>query len=247
MTTRAEILIIGNEILSGKIADEHSGFLCREFRALGVDVRRIVVLPDEIEVIAEAIRQAWGRNDLIISTGGIGPTHDDVTIAGVAQGLGRPVVRHPTLESIIRDAYGDQLPDAVWRLAEVPEGAELISATGLRVPVVKVEKLYLFPGVPEIFRRKFEAIKARFQEAPFFLKKIYLAVGEERIVAALERVVKKFPEVLLGSYPVINRPDYQVLLTVESKNAAVLDEAYQDLTANLLGEGILLLKEQRMS
>jgi len=245
MTTRAEILVIGNEILSGKVTDEHSGFLCREFRSLGVDVRRTVTLPDEIEAIAEAVRQAWTRSDLIVSTGGIGPTHDDVTIAGVAMGLGRPVVRNSTLESVIRQMYDREPPEVVWRLADVPEGAELIVADGLRVPVVRVGKLYLFPGVPEIFRRKFDAIKARFREEPFFLRKIYLTTGEEMIAVTLDRVAKKFPELLLGSYPAVNRPDYRVLLTLESKNAAVVDDAYRDLLSSLPCEAVLPLEEYR--
>ena len=245
MTTRAEILVIGNEILSGKVEDEHSGFLCREFRSLGVDVRRIVILPDEVESIAEAVRQSWGRSDLIVCTGGIGPTHDDVTIAGVAKGLGCPVVRNPDLESIVSKLYDDNPPEAVWRLAEVPEGADLIVADGLRVPVVRVGKLYLFPGVPEIFRRKFDAIKTRFREAPFFLKKIYLMIGEEQIAGTLDDAAKKYPELLLGSYPTVNRPDYRVLLTLESKNAAVVEEAYRDLLSSLPCDAVVPFEEYR--
>jgi molybdenum cofactor synthesis domain-containing protein len=239
MTTRAEILIIGNEILSGKVPDEHAGFLCREFRALGVDVRRVVVLPDDVEAIAQAVRDAWGRSDVIVSTGGIGPTHDDVTIAGIASGLGRPVVRHPHLEGIIREVYGDRPSAAISRLAEVPEGAELISADGLRVPVVKVEKLYIFPGVPQIFRRKFHAIKSRFQEAPFRLERIYLTTGEETIASLLNDVVRKFPDLLLGSYPVVDRPEYRVMLTLESKNAGMLRDAHAYLLS-LLPSGIVV-------
>jgi molybdenum cofactor synthesis domain-containing protein len=117
MTTRAEIVIIGNEILSGKVADEHSSFLCREFRALGVDVRRVEIIPDEVDAIADAVRAAWERADLIVTTGGVGPTPDDVTIAGIARGLGRPVVRHPELESLVRALYGGQPIKAVERLA----------------------------------------------------------------------------------------------------------------------------------
>ncbi|MBI3608834.1 MAG: competence/damage-inducible protein A [Nitrospirae bacterium] len=239
MTRRAEILIIGNEILSGKVADEHSGFLSREFRALGVDLRRVVVLPDEVEAIGEAVREAWQRSDLIVTTGGVGPTHDDVTIAGIAHGLGRAVVRHPELEALVKEVYGEHPPSALARLAEIPEGATLLSAAGLRVPVVVVEKLYVFPGVPEVFRRKFNAIKSRFLDTPFYMKKIYLAVGEEPIASILYEVMAKFPAILLGSYPTFTQAEYRVVLTLESKAASYLEAAHADLVARLPQDAIV--------
>ncbi len=226
MTTRAEILIIGNEILSGKVADEHAAFLCRELRLLGVDVRRVVVIPDEVDTIAEAVRAAWGRADLIITTGGVGPTHDDVTIEGLAKGLGRPLVRHPVLAQLVRDLYGASDDPYVNRLADVPEGATLIAAEGLRVPVLAVEKVYVFPGVPEVFRRKFHAIKARFQNPPFFLRTIYLGVGEESVAGLLYDASAKHPDVALGSYPVGHHGAYRVRLTLESKNRVGLETAF---------------------
>lgn len=231
--TRAEILIVGNEILSGKVADQHTAFLCREFRTLGVDVRRVAVLPDEVDTIAEAVQAAWGRADLIVTTGGVGPTHDDVTLAGVAQGLNRPLVRHPVLAELVREIYGASNTPYVERLADVPEGAVLISAEGMRVPVIAVEKLYIFPGVPEIFRRKFDAIKTRFRSEPFHLRTIYLRVGEEPVAALLYDVAGMFPALALGSYPVLDRPAYRTRLTLESKDAAYLNTAFESLMARL--------------
>ncbi|MFZ5862763.1 MAG: competence/damage-inducible protein A [Nitrospirota bacterium] len=233
MTTRAEILVIGNEILSGKVADEHAAFLCRELRGLGVDVRRIVVLPDEIDTIAEAVRAAWDRAEVIITTGGIGPTHDDVTIQGVAKGLGRPLVRHPELARLVQTVYGASDDPYVNRLADVPRGATLIAAEGLRVPVLAVDKLYVFPGVPEIFRRKFHAIKARFQSAPFHLRTLYLGLGEECIAGLLYETTAKFPNVAIGSYPVVSRSDYRVRITLESKDASGLNTAFEFINARL--------------
>ncbi|HET8761257.1 MAG TPA: molybdopterin-binding protein [Nitrospiria bacterium] len=233
MSTRAEILIIGNEILSGKVADEHAAFLCREFRALGVDVRRVVVLPDDVDVIAEAVRAAWARADLIVTTGGVGPTHDDVTIEGVAKGLGRPLVRHPVLFGLVQELYGASGDPYVNRLADVPEGATLITAEGLRVPVVSVDKLYVFPGVPEVFRRKFNAIKSRFRSSPFHLRTIYLGVGEESIASLLYDAAARYPDLALGSYPVVGRNSYRVRLTLESKDPTCLESAFAFLTERL--------------
>ncbi|MEO5657342.1 MAG: competence/damage-inducible protein A [Nitrospiria bacterium] len=239
MTRRAEILIIGNEILSGKVADEHGVFLCREFRALGVDVRRMVVLPDEIGPIADAVRSAWTAADIVVTTGGVGPTHDDVTLAGIALGLARPLVKDPTLAALILELYGAQADHVVERMAEVPEGATLIRGEGLRIPVVLIEKIYVFPGVPEIFRRKFLAVKERFRDEPFHFRRIHLAIGEEPIASTLYDVAAKFPALLLGSYPVVNRPDYRVRLTLESKDARYLDDALAYLMARLPASAIV--------
>jgi molybdenum cofactor synthesis domain-containing protein len=243
-TTRAEILIIGNEILSGKVADEHAGFLCRELRALGVDVRRVTVLPDDVDAIADAVRAAWERADLILTTGGVGPTHDDVTVAGVAKGLKRPLVRHPALANLVREIYGVSNSPHVDRLADVPEGATLLSGEGMRVPVLAVEKLYIFPGVPEIFRRKFDAIKARFRSEPFHLRTIYLRVGEESIAALLYEVAGQFPKLALGSYPVIDRSTYRTRLTLESKDAAYLNAAFETLMARLPATDVVSVDRQ---
>jgi molybdenum cofactor synthesis domain-containing protein len=233
MTTRAEILIIGNEILSGKVADEHSAFLCREFRVLGVNVRQVVVLPDEVEAIAEAVRVSWHRADLIVTTGGVGPTHDDVTIEGIARGLGRPLVRHPDLFELVREVYGASDDPYVNRLADVPEGATLVRAPGMRVPVVVVDKLYVFPGVPEVLRRKFHAIKSRFQNDPFHLRTIYLGVGEEAIASLLYDAAARYPDLSLGSYPAVDGASYRVRLTLESKDETCLQAAFMFLMGRL--------------
>src|SRR5438874_7879766 len=122
----AAIIVIGNEILSGKVADSNAAFLTRELRALGVNLRRILVIPDELDEIADAIRTYQPHFDVIFTSGGVGPTHDDVTMEGVARGLERRLMRHPVLEEKIRAYTGERGIDPGMKMAEVPEGAELI-------------------------------------------------------------------------------------------------------------------------
>ena len=138
MDRTAAILTIGSEILSGKVMDDNSPYLCRELRTLGVDVQRLAVVPDEEEVIAQHIQSWIGHYDFLFTCGGVGPTHDDVTIAGIAKGLGKCIVRNATLMDLIQKLYPPPLTAAIWKLTEVPEGADLIMAEGLHYPVITV-------------------------------------------------------------------------------------------------------------
>ena len=233
MHRTAGLLIIGNEILSGKVQDANSPFLCRELRALGVDVRKISVIPDDLDVIAREISEFSGRFDLVFTSGGVGPTHDDMTIEGIARGFGARVVRHPKLQAMIEGHYKDRVKETDLKMAEIPEGSELIQDSRLWVPVIVYKNVYIFPGIPEILRQKFETIKERFREAPFHLRKVYVSDGESAIAEMLHALLHEYPQLLLGSYPVINVPEYKVMLTLESRDAEYLEGALQSLLGKL--------------
>src|SRR5216117_967987 len=117
MRKTASIILIGNEILSGKIADANAAYLCRELRQLGVDVRRLTVIPDRVDVIAQEVAASSRAHDLVFTSGGVGPTHDDVTIEGVARAMGVRVVRHPTLVALLERYYGGGVTEASLRMA----------------------------------------------------------------------------------------------------------------------------------
>jgi len=229
----AAAIIIGNEILSGKIVDTNSPYLCRELRSLGVTVRRILTIPDEVDEIAAAVRSFHPAFDVIFTSGGVGPTHDDVTMEGVARGLDRRVVRHAFLEEKIREFSGDTVNDARLKMADVPEGAELIFEGDLAFPTVKVENIYILPGIPEIFRDKFNAIKSRFATDPYFLRVVYTRGAETTIARYLNDTLAAFPLLLLGSYPKLSDPEYRVRVTLESKDEEYLNRAFKHLMDRL--------------
>lgn len=243
MSKSAGIIIIGNEVLSGKTEDTNSRFLCRELRALGVDVRRISVIPDEIELIGKEAFAFSQQFDFVFTTGGVGPTHDDVTMAGIAHGFGVKVVRHPELERSLRERHGANINEARLRMAEMPEGAEVAGDSSLTGAVVKLRNIYIFPGIPKIMRDRFEAIKDTFRDAPFFLKVIYVKEGEGTLASFLNDLLKAFPDLLLGSYPVIDRPEYKVKLTLESKDHDYLNRAFQQLLGALPKRAIHRVEE----
>ena len=231
MDRTAGIIIIGNEILSGKVTDTNSPYLTRELRKLGVTVRRILTIPDELDEIARAVAEFRTAYDVVFTSGGVGPTHDDVTIEGVARGLDRKVIRHPQIESRLREFFKDKINEARLKMAEVPEGTELIVDARLGFPTVKCENFYILPGIPEILEQKFDAIRERFAAAPYYLRVIYTREGEGAIAEHLNDTVAKFPDLLLGSYPRWGDPEYSVKLTLESK-----DEEYTERAlAHLLG------------
>ena len=232
MPKTAGILLIGNEILSGKITDVNAAYLCRELRPLGVDVRRITVIPDEVDLIAREVAAFSGDFDHVFTSGGVGPTHDDVTIEGVARGMGVPVVRHPVLAGLLERYYGDRLNEANLRMAEVPEGAELVGEN-LRFPCVKIRNVYVLPGVPEIFRQKFDAIRDRFHDEPFHLKNVFVGIGEGTLADYLNDLLRDFPLLILGSYPEFSNPEYRVKVTLESRDRAYVERALEQFLRRL--------------
>jgi molybdopterin-biosynthesis enzyme MoeA-like protein len=152
---------------------------------------------------------------------------------GVAAAFGRVVLRHPELEAALRQYYPPDNIEANLRMADVPAGAKLLGGTGMLFPVIAIENVYIFPGVPEILRRKFQRIRELFREAPYHLLEVFLRADEGQIADALHRVLATFPELMLGSYPYLDNPAYTVKLTLESKDEKYLNRAHALLLAEL--------------
>lgn len=229
----AGIVIIGDEILTGKFADENAAFLIGELRALGVDLRRIVMIPDEVDDIAATVADMAGRVDHVFTSGGVGPTHDDLTMAGIARGFGTTVVREPELEKRVRAYYGAKLVDANLRLADVPAGYELVWGRDQIWPVVAYKNVYILPGVPTLFRRKFVDIRDRFRTEPVTVARVYVDADEGAIAGDLDAVVAAFAAVRIGSYPRFAEQDFRVIITLEGRVAEDVGGAQAMLVARL--------------
>lgn len=233
MSKTAGIVIIGNEVLSGKTHDINSYFFCTELRQLGVEVQKISTIQDIIELIGQEVSQFSKQFDFVFTSGGVGPTHDDVTIDGIAHGFGLKVVRHPDIEKRMYQRLGADVNEARLRMANVPQGAELLATEALFAPIIKIHNVYIFPGIPKILQERFHAIKETFRDTPYFLKNVFVKYGEGIIAAPMNDLVAKFPELMLGSYPVLDVPEYKVKVTFESKDAQYLDQALQTFLAAL--------------
>jgi molybdenum cofactor synthesis domain-containing protein len=224
MPNSAAALIIGNEVLSGKVREENAAYLVSGLRMRGIELRRIYVVPDEEGPIVEAVLALKSLARVVFTSGGLGPTHDDITVAAVAKALNRPVVRFPEMEALVREYYGARLTDDALRLADAPQGAVFERVKGVWIPVLTVENLVLLPGLPELFRLQFDGIVERYRASPIHLRCLYLSAEEVAFASLLHKVAAAFPEVRIGSYPVLKQ-DYEVKLTFEGRDAAQVNAA----------------------
>lgn len=227
----AGIAVIGDEILSGKFVDENAAFLIGELRELGVDLRRIAVIPDELGEIAATARGMSERFDLVFTSGGVGPTHDDLTMEGVALGFGVDVVHLDGLVELLTRFYGAELSDTQRRLAEAPAGSELVYGTDPAWPVVRFRNVYIFPGVPALFRRKFNSIKEQFRGEPVVCVEVHMRSDETSVAAELVGITRAHPDVAVGSYPRFpaSQDDgrARLILTVEGRDRSAVDAAVE--------------------
>jgi FAD synthetase len=233
MPATAGIVIIGDEILTGKFADQNAQFLIGELRRLGVDLRRVTILPDDRDEIGEVVAWFSRQFDHVFTSGGVGPTHDDVTMAGIAHGFATRVVVHPDLEAKVRAYWGPTMPEANVRLAEVPDGAVLVYGKDSTWPVVSYRNVYILPGVPSLFKRKFLDIADRFRATPVTIARVYASSDEGLLAPHLDAVVAAFPAVKLGSYPRFDEREFRVLLTLEGADPAAVAAAQTDLVDRL--------------
>jgi molybdenum cofactor synthesis domain-containing protein len=234
----AGILIIGNEILSGKVVDTNSGYLCHELRELGVDVERVLTILDDVETIAAEVKAMSGAYDFVFTSGGVGPTHDDVTMEGVAAAFGVEVELSESIVDRLRRATGREPNESQMKMAQVPKGATLLDAGDVWVPLVVMENVHIFPGIPELLRRKFESIRERFRGVPFEVNRVYVKRYESDIAESLNALLHEFPELLLGSYPRMRKETYHVMLTLESRDAGYLKRALDALLERLPADAI---------
>jgi molybdenum cofactor synthesis domain-containing protein len=236
----AGIVIIGDEILSGMVQDTNSFFITRELRRIGIGVRRISVIGDDLDEIAREVGDFSTRFDYVFTSGGIGPTHDDITIPGIARAFQVNVVIDSHLRDFLDKHYGGAPTPEQLRMAEAPEGAEIIRDATIGLPLIKYRNIFILPGIPEYLKAKVMVItKVLFNEKPPLLKKVYISEYESRIAPALNEIVNAYKEVKLGSYPVVGSEEYRVMVTMESFDEERLNAALQQFLGGFTRDKIV--------
>lgn len=244
MRKTAAALIIGDEILTGKVQESNLGYLARELFALGIELRRAVICPDEIEIIAEDVNQLRKNYDLVFTSGGVGPTHDDVTMLAVARAFGRKLIRSPEIEGLLREFYRSRLTESHLRMADIPEGGRLLSSREMRLPTVSIENVYIFPGIPELFRMKFPVLREMLGgEAKMSSRAVYLRSEEGQIAGPLSEVAARHPGVKIGSYPRWGDEAYRVKVTFDGNDAEAIESALQAFVRRLPAEEVVEVEE----
>jgi molybdenum cofactor synthesis domain-containing protein len=235
MGKTAAALVIGNEILTGKVSEANVFVMARELFALGVELRRVVVCPDEIDVIADDLRELAASHDVVITSGGVGPTHDDVTIKAVAQAFGVRVVRADAYVQLLREHYGERLTETHLRMADVPEGARLVMTSENRWPTIALRNVYVFPGVPQIFAAKVSVLRAELADGTrFFSRVVYVRLDEPTLAPLLDRLAAAHPGVNIGSYLTWDRAlDYDTKLTIDGRSSELVEVCLNDMLAGI--------------
>ncbi len=235
--TSAAALMIGNELLTGKIRDENTPFLARQLFELGIPLRRVAICPDELDVISSELNALRNRYDIVFTSGGVGPTHDDITLDAVAHAFDRPLGRSAEMVQMIRAYHGDRTTEDHLRMANVPEGSTLIRSADVPWPTVQIENVYVLPGVPEIFRLKFQVIRPHLDRGlRFFSESVYTQCDEGEIADLLSELTKQHPEVQIGSYVRWGGGDYKVKITFDGTRESAVRAAANALHDRLPSE-----------
>lgn len=222
-TPTAAVLIIGNEILSGKTQDTNVAFLGKSLAALGISLREARVVRDEPEVIAAVVNELRACHTYVFTTGGIGPTHDDLTAESIALAFGVKLVLNEDAKSRLERGMGG-LNEARLKMAMVPEGASLVDNPISHAPGFRIDNVYVLAGIPNVARAMFESIVPELgRGAPILSESIDLYMRESELAAALDAIAKSHPEVEIGSYPFRRDDGNGAAIVVRGTDQATID------------------------
>jgi molybdenum cofactor synthesis domain-containing protein len=227
------VLIIGNEILSGRTPDANLVFLARGLTELGVRLREARVIPDDTGVIVSTVNEVRRVFDYVFTTGGIGPTHDDITAQSVADAFGVVLIVHPEAKRLLETHYPPgHLNEARLRMAMVPEGAVLLPNPISRAPGFQIGNVFVLPGVPSIMQGIFEQLKHRLVGGTKMLSRsISCHLPEGTLAKDLGELQARYPDLEIGSYPYFRRGDFGVTLVLRGTEKARLTTAVEELNA----------------
>ena len=236
----AAVLVIGNEILSGRTQDVNLNWLAKELTALGIRLREARVVADIEEEIVASVNELRARYDYVFTTGGIGPTHDDITSSSIAKAFGLPWVRHPDAVKILEAQYEPgQLNEARLRMATMPAGAELVANPVSGAPGYRIGNVFVLAGVPSIMRAMFDDVRGRLRGGPPLLSRtVSTYLGEGTIAKPLGELQERFSELDIGSYPFFRGGRFGTSLVIRGIDAAQIDAAAEGLheTIRSLGD-----------
>jgi molybdenum cofactor synthesis domain-containing protein len=235
LTHTASCIVIGNEILSGKIHDTNSHHLARWLRPRGIDLMRVQTIPDVIGTIANTVIEESSRSNVVFTSGGVGPTHDDVTYRAVAEAFGLKQEKHAEVLRRMEAVHGAPPSSVRARMADLPSPAALHFTDTLWVPIVQVRNVFVLPGIPMLFERLLNSLQHVLRgPTPRALHSVFTWQVEEELAPLLEAVLQEHPGVEIGSYPRVDPgADHHVRVTLESRDTELCLRATSALLQRL--------------
>jgi molybdenum cofactor synthesis domain-containing protein len=240
----AAVLIIGDEILSGRTQDTNLRDIAKAFGAHGVEIAEARVVGDIREEIVETLNVLRARYDYVVTTGGIGPTHDDITADCVAEAFGVALYEHPDIIAMMQARWQGEITPARRRMSRVPEGGSLVLNPVNGPPGFQIGNVFVLAGVPQVMRGMLEDVTPRLRSGAVVISKTVRVegAGEGVIAAPLEAVARAHPDQSLGSYPFFGPDGYGTNLVVRGRDGSAVDATVAELLAALQGVGVTGIK-----
>jgi molybdenum cofactor synthesis domain-containing protein len=230
METTSAIIIIGNEILSGKTQDKNVSFIAKRLAAIGISLTEVRIIPDIEDVIIDTVNILRKKNTFVFTTGGIGPTHDDITAKSIAKAINTELCLNKEAHKQISDFYksiGEELNIYRERMAMIPKGAELIDNDLTKAPGFRIENVFVLAGVPKILENMFSYVEQKLPKSdPICTKILDVSIGESKIAGILEDIQEKFKDIDIGSYPYETDFGYNTEIVFKGKSKLSIEEAY---------------------
>lgn len=237
----AAILVIGDEILSGRTKDKNIGWLAEELTALGISLKQARVIADDRDTIIQTVREFSASFDYVFTSGGIGPTHDDITTEAVAAAFEVPVIRHPeAVARLTRHYEGTDIEfnAARQKMADIPQGADLIDNPVSAAPGYRIKNVHVMAGVPSILQAMFKGIAPTLQGGvqPTRIT-VQCAIGEGTIAGVMEEISTRFDGVSVGSYPWFKPGQFGTAVVLTGLDIKIVKEAANALAAQVEAQG----------
>jgi molybdenum cofactor synthesis domain-containing protein len=231
--TTAAVLVIGDEILSGRTQDTNTNYIARFLAALGIDLKEVRVVGDVEDEIVAALSALSARYDFVFTTGGIGPTHDDITAQCIADAFGVELTLHPEAKRLLESHYPPgAINEARLRMAHMPEGSVLLLNPISRAPGFRIGNVYVMAGVPQVMQATFSELRHRLRGgAKVLSRSVSCGLGEGTIAKELAALQERYAELEIGSYPYFRRSDFGVTLVVRGTDRDRILAAIEELKA----------------
>jgi molybdenum cofactor synthesis domain-containing protein len=240
-TWTAALIVIGDEILSGRTQDKNVAQVATWLNDQGIRLAEVRVIPDDMARIGETVNTLRAAHDYVFTTGGIGPTHDDITVDAIAAAFGVPVVVNPEARAILEEYYRDRpfnLTESRLRMARTPEGAELIANPSSGAPGVRMDNVYILAGVPNIAASMLEALTGTLEGGrPVVSVTVGTRAPESDVADLLRETEAAHPGVAIGSYPFFKEGRYGANFVIRSEDGDLARETGSDLSERLREAG----------